>query len=214
MATPPFQRARSSEHKEQRRQTILDAARTLGLRDSVRAVSLTDIAAEAGVHKSGVLRYFETREEVFLQLTAECWGDWAAAVAEELRTPGPRVAVVLTRTLADRPLFCDLLAHAPLHLERGVSTDAVRAFKLTVLDAVDTVRTALTTALPGLTSDDAQDLVAAVTTMAAGLWQTAHPPQTLARLYAEDPRLGHAAVDFRPRLERTTERLLAGMGPY
>jgi para-nitrobenzyl esterase len=32
------------------------------------------------------------------------------------------------------------------------------------------------------------------------------------RLYAEDPRLGHAAVEFRPRLERMTALMIAGMG--
>jgi len=214
MATtpPPFQRARSPEHKQQRRREILAAARTLGLRDGVRAVSLTDIAAQAGVHKSAVLRYFETREEVFLQLTAEGWRDWAAALTASLRpgtAPG-EVAATLTRSLVERPLFCDLLAHAPLHLERGVSLEAVRAFKLTALAAVDDIRAALTAALPGLTPDGAQDVVAAVTALTASLWQIANPPETLARLYAEDPRLGHAIVDFPPRLQRLIAGTIAG----
>jgi AcrR family transcriptional regulator len=208
-----FQRARRPEQKEQRRQDILAAASTLGTRDGVRAVTLTDIAAEAGVHKSAVLRYFETREAVFLLLTAEAWQDWATAVDEALRQPTEvgDVAGVLAATLAERPLFCDLLAHAPLHLERGVSEQEVRGFKLTVLDAVDRIVQALTTALPGLTSTQAVDLVAGVTAMAAGLWQTANPPETLARLYAQDPRLGgHAAIEFTPRLTRMIAMLLTG----
>ena len=240
-----FQRARRPEQKERRRQDILSAASTLGARDGVRAVTLTDIAAEAGVHKSAVLRYFETREAVFLLLTAEAWQDWSAAVDEALRSStsrGPddaapltapskqrdetlqpptklgdvagvatdQVAGVLAATLAERPLFCDLLAHAPLHLERGVSEQEVRGFKLTVLDAVDRIVYALRTALPGLTGTQALDLVAGVTAMAAALWQTASPPETLARLYAQDPRLGHAAVEFTPRLTRMIAMLLAG----
>ena len=272
-----FQRARRPEQKERRRQDILAAASTLGARDGVRAVTLTDMAAEAGVHKSAVLRYFETREAVFLMLTAEAWQEWAAAVddalcgstrtgpgdpvpmtaareqgGEALRQPtesadvedevanqaagaptnraagalthqvaGTRtdqqpeartdqVAGVLAGTLAERPLFCDLLAHAPLHLERGVSEEEVRGFKLTTLDAVDRIVRALRTALPGLTGTQAVDLVASVTAMAAALWQTANPPETLARLYAQDPRLGHAAVEFTPRLKRMTVMLLNG----
>lgn len=207
-----FQRARRPEQKEQRRQDILAAAATLGARDGVRAVTLTDIAAEAGVHKSAVLRYFETREAVFLLLTAEGWQDWAGAVAGALTGPASSadVAAVLAGTLSDRPLFCDLLAHAPLNLERGVSEQEVRTFKLTALDAVDVIVLALKTALPELTDTQARDLVGGVTSIAASMWQMSNPPETLARLYAQDARLGHAAVDFTPRLERLTALLLAG----
>jgi AcrR family transcriptional regulator len=209
-----FQRARSPLHKQQRHRAILEAARTLGLRDGVRAVTLTDIAAEAGVHKSAVLRYFETREEVFLQLTAEGWQDWAKALRETL-PPGPAgpriVAAAITATLVNRPLFCDLLGHAPLHLERNVSLEAVRTFKLTALAAVEEIRTVLVRALPGLTPRHAADLLAAVTALAASLWQTGNPPPTLALLYTEDPRLAHAAVDFPPRLRDLTEATITGL---
>jgi len=63
-----------------RQAAILSAARELALRDGVRKVSLADIAARVGVHKSALLRYFETREQIFLELTAEAWRDWAGAI--------------------------------------------------------------------------------------------------------------------------------------
>src|ERR1700727_853607 len=75
-----FQRARSSENKTQRRESILAAAAQLATRDGVRQVTLTDIAARVGMHKSALLRYFETREQIFLELTGRSWRDWAAAV--------------------------------------------------------------------------------------------------------------------------------------
>ena len=40
------------------------------------------------------------------------------------------VADVFARGFADRPLFCDLIAHTPLNLERNVSPEAVRRYKL------------------------------------------------------------------------------------
>ena len=212
MATS-FQRARSPEHKERRRQDILEAALSLGARDGVRAVTLTDIAAEAGVHKSAVLRYFESREAVFLLLTAEAWQDWADALDRALPGPAapPQVAAVLADSLAERPLFCDLLAHAPLNLERGVSGPEVRAFKMITLEAVDRIAAALARALPHAAREQQIDLIAGVTAMAAALWQTANPPETLAQLYAEDPLIAHAAVEFTPRLRRMTAMLLAGL---
>ena len=74
--TKKFQRARSSEAKQEREADILEAARALATRDGVRQVTLTDIAGAVGLHKSAMLRYFETREQVFLVLTAEGWKEW------------------------------------------------------------------------------------------------------------------------------------------
>ena len=44
---------------------------------------------------------------------------------------------MFARSFADRPLFCDLIAHTPLNLERNVSPGAVRRYKLTSLGVVD-----------------------------------------------------------------------------
>ena len=212
---PAFQRARRPEHKQQRYDSILVAAHKLGLRDGVRAVSLTDIAAEVGLHKSAVLRYFGTREEIYLRLTAEGWRDWAQAVHAEIGEEGPvsadRLAAALAGTLADRPLFCELLAHAPLNLERHVSEEAVHAFKLTAVAMADDLGSLAARVVPGLSQADGRDLMAAVTALAASLWQYSHPPAVLAGLYATDSRLAHAAMDFIPRLEHLTRAVVLGL---
>src|SRR5580704_16725773 len=82
--TPEVQRARSAEAKLQREQAILDAAARLGTERGIRQVTLTDIAQAVGLHKSAMLRYFETREQIFLRLTADGWRDWSAALRREL----------------------------------------------------------------------------------------------------------------------------------
>src|SRR5205807_6477500 len=132
------------------------------------------------VHKSALLRYFETREEIYLQLTAEGWRDWA----DELRIALPQapptpagVAAALTATVVARPLFCDLLAHAPLTLERHVSLESVRAFKTESLRIVGEIGTMLTDALPELGASGARKAIAAVTAFAAAFWQVSHPPE-------------------------------------
>jgi AcrR family transcriptional regulator len=214
-AEPAFQRARRAEHKQQRYDSILTAARKLGLRDGVRAVSLTDIAAEVGMHKSAVLRYFGTREEIYLRLTAEGWRDWAravpAAIGEEAPVSPGLLAAALAGTLAERPLFCELLAHASLILERHVSAEAVHAFKLTAIAAADDLGSLAARVVPGLSPAGGRDLIAAVSALAAGLWQYSHPPDVLARLYIADPRLAHAATDFTPRLEHLTRAVIQGL---
>jgi AcrR family transcriptional regulator len=215
-----FQRARRPEHKQQRQDAILGAARQLALDHGVRNVNLTDIADRVGIHKSALLRYFETREQIFLELTAEAWLGWAQALHAELDGASPGapgsaglVAEVVARSFADRPLLCDLIPHTALNLERHVSADAVRRYKLTSLGVISDATGLVHRVLPDLTSDECRDFVTAMATLAGAWWQIANPPPALAQLYASDPELARACVDLMPRLRRTAAILLAGLIP-
>jgi AcrR family transcriptional regulator len=212
-----FQRARRPEQKQQRRDGILDAARELALRDGVRSVSLTGIAGRVGIHKSALLRYFETREQIFLELTAQAWLGWADALHAVLDAAAPGdphlIAGAMARSFADRPLLCDLIPHTALNHERHVSVEAVRSYKLTSLGVIDDVADLVQRLLPELTAGEAREFVATMATLAGALWQIANPPPALAELYADDPRLAAACVDLAPRLHRTAAVLLAGLIP-
>lgn len=210
-----FQRARRPEQKRRRQDAILDAARDLALRDGVRNVSLADIAGRVGIHKSALLRYFETREQIFLELTAAAWREWVQAVRRALdqneRGRADLVAAVFAHSFGDRPLLCDLIAHTPLNLERNVSVEAVRRYKLTSLGAVHEAAALVQQVLPALTTEEGLEFVGALASLAGAVWQIANPPPALAELYATDPELGHACVDLVPRLRRTAEIMLAGL---
>jgi AcrR family transcriptional regulator len=223
-ASETFLRARRPEQKQQRREEILAAARELALADGVRSVSLAGIAALAGIDKSALLRYFETREQIFLELTAREWPAWvqtlhdglddAAPGTAQAGGPGPGlVAEVVARSFGDRPLFCDLLAHTPLNLERNVSPEAVRGYKLISLAAVEEAADVVHRVLPDLTERECREFISAIASLAGNLWQIANPVPALAALYASDPALAHACVDLVPRLRRTAEILLAGLIP-
>jgi AcrR family transcriptional regulator len=220
MVPPDFERARSAEAKNIRETAILDAAARLAAEQGVRAVTLTGIAAAVGMHKSAMLRYFETREEIFLRLSASEWTEWSHAVRGQLsqfehddaEDPEARVAViasVLADSLVARPLFCDLLAHIPLNLERGVSFAAVRSFKVSTIAEATSVSAALRDVLP-LTSDQAASVVATATAMAGALWQMAAPGTELRRFYQDSPELAHAVFDVGPRLASILTALLRG----
>jgi AcrR family transcriptional regulator len=210
-----FQRARRPEHKRQRYEAILAAARSLAERDGVRAVSLADIAGAVGMHKSALLRYFETREEIYLHLAADDWRGWAEAMRAALATLADGdvagVASALATTLAERPLLCDLMTHAPLNLERNVSLETARTFKRAAVGSVDGIGAQIRTVLPKLGERDAFELVGAVGMVAAGLWQIGHPPATLVELYKEEPRLGHEHLPFVPTITRMAETIILGL---
>jgi AcrR family transcriptional regulator len=224
-ATESFQRARRPEQKEQRREAILAAAAELARRDGVRVVSLSDIARAVGIHKSALLRYFETREQIFLELTAREWRDWEAEMTAALgeiaasdddakATPGGRrdaVAATLARGFVSRPLLCDLLPHAALNLERHASIEAVRAYKKTSTGAVAVVAVALAGPLPELDEEERREAVSYVALLAGSMYQIATPPEPLVRLYEEEPHLGHFLLDLEARLTRAASVLIAGL---
>jgi AcrR family transcriptional regulator len=215
MAVPDLQRARSAEAKQQREQAILDAAARLGAERGIRQVTLTDIAQAVGMHKSAMLRYFETREQIFLKLTAAGWHDWSADLRGRLSQlePGAEPALIATafaETLTSRPMFCDLLAQAPLNLERNVSLESVRSFKLATLEEVVAI-TAELTRLRALTEQQSVDVIATATSLAGALWQMATPGPEVQALYRSDPRLSHAIVEVAPRLTRILAGLLTGL---
>jgi len=209
-----FQRARRPEHKRQRYEASLAAARSLAEQEGVRAVSLADIATAVGVHKSALLRYFETREEIYLRLAAEDWQSWVTGMRAALDAlpPGDAggVAAAFAETLAERPLLCDLITHAALNLERNVSLESLRTYKRAAYGALGEIAASVRGVLPSLTAEDAFELAGAVGMIAASLWQMAHPTATLLELYAEEPELGHDRFPFVPTVTRMAETIIRG----
>src|ERR1700720_4953475 len=209
-----FQRAYSPQHKEQRATDLVKAARTLAARDGVRAVTLTAIATHAGVHVSAVRRYFDSREEILLGLAEEGYAEWTHALIDRVHghegLTSADLARAVTETLVERPLFCDLLTHVTLNLEREVTYERVRTFKFTVSAILGPLQEAITGATH-LTPEQTGDLVIATIALTAPLWQAAHPAETLTRLYAEEPTLAHIGIDFAPTLTRLLTALGDGM---
>lgn len=214
-----FRRARRPEQKQQRYEAILDAAHALALRDGVAAVTLTAIAAEVGMHKSALLKYFGTREEIFLRLAETDWGAWADGLSTELGR-GPvdeeRLVEALTTSLVERPLICQMFTtHSALTLERNVPLEAARRSKSAAMRAAGDVADAVHAAFPTLDRDAALELVIATGLMAAGLWQVAHPPPVVAALFEQPaeqrgfPRT--APINFADALARFVRIHVAGL---
>ncbi|MFC4119070.1 TetR/AcrR family transcriptional regulator [Nonomuraea zeae] len=212
MTRSAFVRARRPEHKQQRREAILAAARELALTSGVRNVSLGAVADAVGLAKSNIVRYFGTREEIYLILAAEEWQQWGEATSARLRgrTGTDEVVLALSETLADRQLFCDLLSNTTTSLEHNVSVEAARTFKRGIHEVLAGVGTQVARATE-LTEAEGHELVTAATGLAALLYPIAHPSAALAEVYAQDPDLAAACPQFLPTLVRTLRALAAGL---
>jgi AcrR family transcriptional regulator len=201
-----FQRARRPEQKQQRRDTILAAARQLAAESGVANVSLGDVGAAVGLAKSNVVRYFGTREEIYLELAGDCWRDWRDEVLRRLDA-GDDVVDSLAETLQARPLFCDLLSHATTSLEHNVSVEAARNYKQIMVTVIGELGAAVAKAHPSLTHSEGFELVTAAAGLVGVLYPADNPPPTLAEVYRQNPDLAAS----RPPFLRTMKRLLAAV---
>ncbi|WP_297657838.1 TetR family transcriptional regulator [Pseudonocardia sp.] len=200
----PKQRARSAQDKQLRRMALLDAARELAIEQGVREVTLAAVTARVGLHPSAVRRYFESREELLLELAEQGWADWRDRLVTGLNDAhglsAEQIADLVSGSLEQLPLFCDLLTHVVLSLEGAVRLERARRYKIAASAAYDTMTQALVGADADLDRQGAQTLLTAAMSCAAYLFQLSRPSATLRQLYTEQPRWAHDALRFREQL--------------
>jgi AcrR family transcriptional regulator len=216
------ERARSIEDKTQRSEDLLEAAEALALElGGVRFVTLAPVTERAGLHRTGVRRYYASKEELLLELAERGWRQWSDAIKAAVGDRaglGPReVATALGETLASMPVFCDLLTHVAVSLEGDVDLERARRYKTNSFAAHDEMVSTLDHA-SDMTAEQIRALAAAAMAFAATFWQISHPTPTLAALYEQVPAWGHVALDFAPRLSLLLEATAVGLvethGPH
>ncbi|MYV56929.1 TetR family transcriptional regulator [Streptomyces sp. SID3212] len=208
-------RARSIEDKTRRSEDLLAAAEALALElGGVRHLTLAPVTERAGLHRTGVRRYYASKEELLLELAERGWDRWRDVIKDAVGDRadlGPsQIATVLTDTLVSLPVFCDLLTHVPLSLEGDVDIERARRYKTNSFAAYDEIAATLDRA-GTMTLQQIEALLATAVTLAAGFWQVSHPTPTLAALYEQEPRWAHVALDFTPKLRHLLEATATGL---
>lgn len=213
-----FQRARSEEHREIRRRAILDTASSMHQTLPVGEISLNELSRQTGLAKSAMLRYFESREAVLLELLDVALNQWVAAVRAELANSahtdsvsarGEHLASLISESLQERPQLCDLLAAQPGVLEHNVSTETLVRFKQSFHASITMLADAIRQYLPELGDDTSSVCLLTLVTTGA-LWMYANPSISAMRACDADPTLAELRLDFTTDLESALARLIAG----
>jgi AcrR family transcriptional regulator len=217
-----FQRARSDEQRAIRRQAILEGVAAMLEEMPVADVSLNELSRRVGLAKSNVLRYFDSREAVLLELLDSLTQEWLEHLTEELPAAvsakagyerrAEQLAGAFSRSLAERPVMCDLLSAQAAVLEHNVSVEAIASFKRRGIAHAKALVRLVTDALPELTDDQAWRLVVAAFLMTSALWSHATPPQAVLDVYEHDLELGALRLEFAATLEDYLLTLAIGLG--
>lgn len=217
-AAPDFRRARRPEQRDQRRRAILAVAEELLAERAIAEITLREIACRVGLASSNVLRYFESREAIFLELFDAAYGDWLAALRSAVaELPGgrdgaaaaSRVAELWAGSLAARPSLCEMWSCLAAVLERNVSAELVMRFKLRIVERHTALAELTAAAVPGLAKTEALEVASLASTFVAGLWPLANPGPAVVEASAHLPAAA-VHVDFAGRMERLLVLLMAG----
>ena len=207
-----FQRARRPEQKEQRLHAILKAAGDLFETQAYDAVSMQKIANEAGLGKASLYHYFQTKEEVFMEIFLRdvvAWTDDFEIRMSRLRKPNVRrVAATLTELMVIHSRCSRLMSLLSGVLERNISIDKLRAFKLALLEPSARIRQQLATALPQLSPRRLDDFLLDFHVIVSGLWPVTHPTDDYLEAISV-PELEHHRAEFEPRCKALIEKLLS-----
>lgn len=209
-----FLRARQPEQKEQRRAQILKATAFLLERDGFDKVSLNAIARESKTAKSNVYRYFESREDIFLQLLKDDWIAWIDLIEEELKpyhdsNDSDGVAKVVTQAICESKRMCQLISVLASVLENNLSEKSLYAFKIESVQLGMRLLGNINSALPNIRSEKLMPAVQGIFALIAGLWPLGNPCPLVEKVM-ERPELAPFKLEFEVALENSIQLMLRG----
>lgn len=210
-----FQRARQPEQKAQRRTSILEAAAVVFEETPYDAVSLKDVAAEAGIGKASLYTYFRTKEEIFLELYRADMESWLDSVEVDLGQIAPEdaaeLARVLTAAVVAQPRACRLGVLLNTVLERNLPAEVLLDFKRGILGLSGRFLVALARILPGVQPVDLMTFAIDHFALVSGLWPMANPASEVCAIMATAPDLAPLQVQLAPTLQRSLYWMAMGM---
>lgn len=212
---PTFQRARSDEQIELRREEILRTALQLLRERGPKGVTLISIGEGVGLSKSNLYRYFESREDVLCEVFLLESKKFVAEIKASLGSLPQKdeyslCAILFAQACGNHSSFSTLNSQFAINLEENISVERVVEVKkqsgLLLRDAAE----ALHAALPSLGEDGALDAIKMFLYQLAGAWPFMHPAPTMKRAIKEAGR-SEFDTDFRKSFTRVCYIILTGL---
>lgn len=200
---------------------ILDTASVMLEAMPTNEVTLNELSRRVGLAKSNVLRYFESREAILLELLDRARKQWLGELAGELtagvgphgsaRERGDRLAAVVARSLAGRRVLCDLLGAQAGVLEHNVSVEVAVRYKRAAHADIATLADLVGLHLPELDEQACWKVSGLAVVTIGTLWTHSQPSASVLAAYRSDSALAAMRPDFTEAVEETLAVLLSGV---
>jgi AcrR family transcriptional regulator len=195
-----------------RRSAIMTGAREMLAEKNLAEISLRELSDRVGLAKSNVLRYFDSREAIFLEVLDEEFQAWLIDLESRLGKPRARkagyanevrAATTMVASLVDAELLCELLASMAVVLERNISGEFARDFKARATANVGAVAQLVGRHLPWLSSEFIEFFAEGALTLTAGMYPFSVP--------TEPVRIAMAEMGFPEPRDRFSDGLRTGL---
>jgi len=211
------QRAISNEEKLERRDAILVAALELLTEDDYHDISIERIARQAGVAKGTIFLYFQTKEELFLQLQMKEYKAWFEDInnririlLQQKRSSIDEFVKIVVASAGQQPLLMRLTPILHIILEHNVDYKTALEFKRFLLNEMQTTGQLIEQYFPFLPTNGGTQFLLDLQVLLIGLIQLSHPAPVVKKVI-EKKGMEALQLNFEEKLREILTHLLYGI---
>ncbi len=210
-----WQRARTDEKKNERKEAIYQAAFTLFKKNGYDKVSFNGIAVEAGFTKSNMYRYFSSKDDIFLNVFADLFEQWVDDFSQQLQVIEQEVAAkifanIWLNSLLSQPKLLDLMPILFTSLERNSSFEQLLEFKRLSMNLLYRLTLDITRIYPDIEGEKAFKLLTLSYAATANSWAATMQSEALTKVYQLD-EFQALKPDFEKDLTTSIEIIIQGL---
>jgi len=209
-----WERARSEEQKELRIAEIVAATERLYKKYSFEEITFVLIAEEANFTRSNLYKYFNSKEEIFLEFLKQdiiLWRkDIVKTYKKKKRYSAEEFVSVWVEILNRHNRMLDLLSILFHFLEKNSSLEGVTTFKFAIKHELAILIELLCDIFPNLRPEKAAEFIYLYTSTAIGLYQMTNYTEVQLKAM-ENPELSDMKIEFNTYFEDAVKYLLQGL---
>jgi len=185
-----WQRARTSEQKEIRKNDLLNSTSELFIDKEYDQISLAMIAEGAGMSKPNIYKYFDSKEDIFLSLVLKAFLDALNYQEKHLDGIDNDDVEAFCRRWIENILQCDfflrLCPRISTTIERNSSAETLYTYRKNLGPAIDFGTEIVCSKITGLTPLQGRMFLQYAYAFQAGWYSYLHPSETLREIYSKD----------------------------
>jgi AcrR family transcriptional regulator len=208
-------RAMRDDQKQARRQAMIDIAWQLFQANPYPAITMAEVAEQAGLAKGTVYLYFRTKEELFLAVQQQQFATWFNVLDTQLAEAHgacstTRVAEIICTSLDQRGALVQLLAILHTILEHNIDLETALRFKRMLLERITRTGALLEGCLPFLPAGHGPETLLQIYALIIGIEHVANPAPVVREALLL-PELRIFDISFGPTFAATLMALLRGL---
>jgi len=210
-----WQRARTDENKNERKEAIYKAAFSLFKKNGYDKVSFNGIAVEAGFTKSNMYRYFSSKEEIFLNIFANLFEAWFENYSKQLQglkenEDIQKFAKAWVNSMMADSDFLDLIPLLMVSLEKNSSFEQLVVFKRLSRDLLYRITLEVSRIYPDIKDEKAFRFLTLSYGATANYWAANSHKDALIKIYQMD-EFQDLTPNFEADLTESIEIIIKGL---